>query len=105
MMVNGDIRETVKRITEEEGKDIWLCGGADIINTFANMGLIDEYLLAIQPTILGSGKPLFGHLDHRIQLELLHAERLNSGVVLLNYKPLCKGAFRIITHNGSFFVQ
>jgi hypothetical protein len=61
--------------------------------------------LAIQPTILGSGKPLFGHVDHRIQLELLHAERLNSGVVLLNYKPLCKGAFRIITHNGSFFVQ
>jgi dihydrofolate reductase len=92
MMVNGNIRETVRRITEEEGKDIWLCGGAEIINTFANMGLIDEYMLAVQPTILGSGKPLFSHVDHRIRLELLHAERLNSGVVLLNYKPLCERA-------------
>ena len=90
MMVNDNIRETVKRIREEEGKDIWLCGGAEIINTFANMELIDEYMLAIQPTILGSGKPLFSRLDHRVRLQLLQAERLNSGVVLLNYKPLCE---------------
>lgn len=88
MMINDNIKDEVKQIREEEGKDIWLCGGADIISTFANLRLIDEYMLAIQPTILGSGKPLFGNVDHPIRLELLEAERLNSGVVLLNYRPV-----------------
>jgi dihydrofolate reductase len=88
-MVIGDrIRERVVQIKEEEWKDIWLCGGARIIKTFASLGLIDEYILAIQPVILGSGKSLFQQLSKRIRLNLLNAEPLSSGVVLINYEPV-----------------
>jgi dihydrofolate reductase len=88
MVVNENIEETIRQIKEEEGKDIWLCGGAGMINTLARLDLIDEYLLAVQPVVLGSGKSLFGDLDKRIELRLMEAERLNSGVVILNYKPV-----------------
>ena len=102
MMINDNIKDEVKQIREEEGKDIWLCGGADIISTFANLRLIDEYLLAVQPTILGSGKPLFANVDHPIRLELLEAGRLDSGVVLLNYRPVeIAGDGKALTRNIS----
>jgi dihydrofolate reductase len=88
MVISNRLRENVMKIKAEEGKDIWLCGGANIIKKFASLGLIDQYILAIQPVVLGSGKPLFKHLPHRLQLQLLNAEVLSSGVVILNYRPL-----------------
>jgi len=87
MVINGSIRERVMQIKAEEGKDIWLCGGAEILSTFANLDLIDQYILSVQPVILGSGKPLFSGVRRRIPLELVHAECLTSGVVLLHYVP------------------
>lgn len=96
MVINHSIRENVQRIKEEEGKDIWLCGGAGIIKTFASLDLIDEYVLAIQPIILGRGKSLFNNLPRRINLKLLRAEALASGVVILNYQPIVKQSVKQI---------
>jgi dihydrofolate reductase len=35
MVIGDNLEVEVKRIREEEGKNIWLCGGADILRTFA----------------------------------------------------------------------
>lgn len=85
MVINDHIRERVNRIKEEEGKDIWLCGGAKIIQQFAKLGLIDEYLLAVQPVVLGSGKRLFENMRFGLDFNLADMEKLSSGVVLLKY--------------------
>lgn len=39
-------------------KDIWLLGGAELVKSFAQEGLIDEVILTIVPRILGEGIPL-----------------------------------------------
>lgn len=88
MVISQNVDSEVKRIKDEEGKDIWLCGGANILTTFMSMDLIDEYILSVQPTILGSGKPFFENVTSRFNLKLLRMEKLNSGVVILNYKPV-----------------
>jgi dihydrofolate reductase len=49
--------------------------------------LIDEYILAVQPKISGSGKPLFCNLTKQPSLKLINTLRLKSGVVILHYKP------------------
>lgn len=77
----------VKRIREEKGENIRFCGGTDILNTFINLDLVDEYILAIQPVILGSGKPLFKNSERPLKLKLLKALTLRSGVVVLHYIP------------------
>jgi dihydrofolate reductase len=87
MMINNHIESEVKRIRDEEGKNIWLCGGAGIYKTFIDLDLIDEYQLAIQPRVLGSGKPLFRNLATPLNLKLLRTENLKSGVVRLHYQP------------------
>ncbi len=87
MVINENILSHVNRIKDEDGKDIWLCGGAGIIKSFSDLHLIDEYMLAVHPVILGCGKPLFGNIVNRLALKLMEKKKLTSGVVFLRYKP------------------
>jgi dihydrofolate reductase len=86
MVINRNVPWEVERIRDEEGKDIWLCGGANVISTFAAMNLIDEYLIAIHPVLLSDGRPLFSDISNKMNLDLKCAETLNSGIVILNYE-------------------
>lgn len=62
-------------------------GSGSIVSTFTQLGLIDEYLIIVNPVILGDGKPLFKDVKDRINLKLLKTKTFNSGNVLLVYKP------------------
>lgn len=57
----------VKRLKEENGKTIWICGGGNIIQPLIQGGLIDEYRISVIPTILGSGIRLFEELPNEIK--------------------------------------
>lgn len=68
----------VKKLREENGKGIWICGGTNIIQQLVNVDLIDEYYITVIPTILGSGTRLFGKADHEIKLKLLKMQSFNG---------------------------
>ncbi|MBN8785383.1 MAG: dihydrofolate reductase [Terrimonas ferruginea] len=82
-----DTADKVAEIKQQGGKDIWLYGGANLIKTFINWGLIDIYKISVHPVVLGSGKPLFEDLKSRIGLKLISTNVFRSGVVELTYKP------------------
>ena len=84
--ISTGIKETVTKIREQEGKDIWLYGGARLIKTFINLDLVDIYRISVHPTALGAGKPLFEDLKERLNLQLLEMNRFRSGVVQLIYR-------------------
>lgn len=83
--ISPDITTKAMEIKSQAGKNIWLYGGAGLITSFMNSGLVDSYLLAVHPVILGSGKPLFSNLLNRVQLKLNGITTSNSGVILLDY--------------------
>ncbi|WP_306416010.1 dihydrofolate reductase family protein [Fulvivirga ulvae] len=83
-VINTDIFTQVQDIKNQPGKDIWLYGGASLITTFMNLGLVDKYLLAVFPVILGEGKPLFSEIRNRVDL-MLKSTTPSSGVILLEY--------------------
>jgi dihydrofolate reductase len=87
ILVSGNIEEEVKNIRRENGKDIWLFGGASLISSFLHLGLIDEYWLSVHPVILGGGKPLFAHVTKRVGLKLTDAKTYSTGLVSLKYHP------------------
>ena len=85
IFINDNILEEVKKLKNKPGKDIWLYGGASLITTFINIGLVDEFRLSVHPVILGNGKPLFIDLDQRLNLKLVNTRTFSSGVIQLCY--------------------
>ncbi|WP_102346126.1 dihydrofolate reductase family protein [Bacillus sp. Marseille-P3661] len=83
--INDKIHEEVNKLKSKPGKDIWLYGGAGLITTFVNLGLVDEFRLSIHPVILGEGRPLFVDIKKKLNLRLVDSRTFSSGVVQLIY--------------------
>ncbi|NML40850.1 dihydrofolate reductase [Chitinophaga sp. G-6-1-13] len=86
--ISADIVNQVADIKRQNGKDIWLYGGASLIKTFIQSGLIDVYKVSVHPVVLGTGKPLFEDIKERIGLKLTETQVFKSGVVQLTYEPV-----------------
>jgi dihydrofolate reductase len=84
-LVRGNIAEEVRQLKEQPGKDMSV-GGAGLASSFMQLDLIDEYWLYVHPVVLGAGKPMFGPLAGKIDLQLVAARTFGSGVVLLRYR-------------------
>ncbi|WP_105619725.1 dihydrofolate reductase family protein [Vallitalea okinawensis] len=82
--ISGNVVECIKNEQKEQGKDIYLFGGGLLIDQFIKANVIDEYMVAIIPTVLGKGRPLF--LDNNPQIPL-HLENyfVEEGIVILHY--------------------
>lgn len=73
----------IKRLKKEPGKDIWICGGANIVQQLMNEDLIDFYYITVIPTLLGNGIRLFENGKHEIQLKLIDTQSYNGMVDLV----------------------
>ncbi len=69
------------------GKDIFIFGSAVLCDGLARAGLIDEIRLCLVPVVLGGGHPLFKPNPSRMKMTLLEARALESGGVILRYRP------------------
>lgn len=70
----------------EVNRDIAIFGSGTIVQQFANLGLIDEYWLMVNPVILGKGKPLFADVKEIKKLTLLKTRTFGNGNILLYYQ-------------------
>lgn len=72
------VKQLIEKIKSESGKNIWICGGANVVNQLIKEDLIDRYHITIIPTILGKGIRLFHDNNDRIKLKLLSSESYNG---------------------------
>lgn len=82
--VNENIISFIKKLKKENGKDIWICGGANILNQLVKENLIDEYQITTVPVILGSGIRLFEEENKKIKLELKDT-KIENGLIMGRY--------------------
>ena len=87
-LVTGPMEEEIKKLKQLPGKDMTLLGSGSIFTRLAELGLIDEYQIMVDPVVLGAGTPLFKGLKHRLHLKLTATRTFKSGVVLLSYQPV-----------------
>jgi dihydrofolate reductase len=83
------IKKEIIELTQQSGKNI-LVGSPGLIVAFTQLDLIDEYQLGVQPTVLGSGLPLFKNIRDRIDLKLLKTKTFGCGAIFLYYEPAKK---------------
>jgi dihydrofolate reductase len=77
--------EKIRKMKQQPGKDMLVVGGATLVSSLMNLGLIDELRLMVNPLILGGGKALFKDVKERHALKLVQAKPLKSGKVGLAY--------------------
>lgn len=78
--------DLIATLKMQDGKNIWICGGASIANQFIHLDLIDRYHITVIPTILGNGVRLFEKHSTEHLLRLISTEHYN-GMVDLVYEP------------------
>ncbi|MEV5377815.1 deaminase [Streptosporangium nondiastaticum] len=79
----GDVVELVRGLKREEGKGIWLCGGASLAGQLREE--IDEIVLKINPFVAGKGIPLFASEFAPELYELKGTRTFGNGVVMVTY--------------------
>jgi dihydrofolate reductase len=83
-LIEGDAIQGVAALKEREG-DLALVGCGELARSLVEHGLIDELWFWVHPSVWGEGERPF-HAGARTSLELISAERFNSGVTLQRYR-------------------
>jgi len=85
-LVRGDLGKAIQQLKRESGKGLFV-GGVKLPLALAELGLIDEYELVVQPRLAGHGPTLFAGLSKPIDLKLVSRLEFGSGAVAMRYEP------------------
>ena len=85
-IVRTNLQDEILKLKQEEGKNI-LTGGVSIPSQLIELGLVDEYRVVIQPTLVGEGRRLLEDiaLPEKLELKLVWSKSFESGCVALRY--------------------
>jgi len=78
-------RDEVCALRDAAAGDL-IVGGADLVESFRRLDLVDEYRIYVHPVLIGRGRPFFRDAEDRQGLQLLETRAFGSGVVLLRYE-------------------
>jgi dihydrofolate reductase len=85
-LVSENAATVVRRLKEQEGRGIYLCGGGTLAATLLAEGLIDQIVLKLNPFVMGTGIPLFGGVVPQSNLERTSCKIYENGVLFLHYR-------------------
>ncbi len=82
---NGDLKALVEELKAKPGKNIYLDGGAMLVNELLKDNLIDEFYISVIPVLLGDGISLFNCGRPELNLKLVSSKSYSKGLVQLHY--------------------
>jgi len=84
IVLTDDPLATIRSLKQQDGLDIWLCGGGELAGTLVSE--IDRLVLKRNPVVFGSGIPMFGHARYEPRaFELIRSRSFESGIVIEEY--------------------
>ena len=87
-VVSGDIAAAVRKLKEEPGEPMVILGSGTIVSQLTQAGLIDEYQIALNPIVLGSGRTMFDGVKDKLRLKRTESRSFGNGNVFLCYERL-----------------
>lgn len=80
--VRDDVLDFKNQLKQQEGRNIWIVGGGELLSSFMKEQLLDELIVTVSPVLLGSGIPLFKEGQYHADLSLKGTRRFNQFVEL-----------------------
>ena len=85
--VRGDVRSVhPEMVAAAGGKNVWICGGGDLVGQFHDHGLLDDLFVQVGSVTLGSGKPLLPRAIISPPLRLMSVRAVGTGFAELHYE-------------------
>ncbi len=75
-------------ILDQQGWNRAYIDGGITIQSFLEVGLIEDLIITTLPVLIGDGIPLFGNTPHDIHLELVNSRQYATGLVQSHYRVL-----------------
>ncbi len=86
--ITENIIEHISALRNEQGKDIWLFGGGELISMLLDANLVDEIQISYIPVILGKGISLFPLQSSRSQWVLKSNVSHANGILSVHYMKM-----------------
>jgi len=87
LLPDDDAIGAVRELRAREGTGLQVWGSASLAAQLAEHDLVDEYLLMIEPILLGGGKRVFPEDGRARRLELVSTTTTGTGVLICTYRP------------------
>lgn len=89
-LVRGDLGTAVRQLKRQPGEGLYV-GGVALPLALAELALIDEYEVVVQPRVVGHGPRLFAGLSKPLELRLVGRLEFSSGAAAMRYEPVRRG--------------
>lgn len=83
-LVAGSAEDEVRKLKEQDGKDMILWGSISLAQSLLRAGLVDEIHLRTVPVLLGKGRLMFAE-GGKLEMETKSVKRYASGLVLTEF--------------------
>ena len=84
-LARGSLAEEIAAALAGTSRDVSI-GGADLAGQAIRLGLVDEFRITRDPSVVGGGTPYFPPLDRPLPLSLVEARTFASGAVIERYR-------------------
>ena len=87
-LLRGDLAAEVRKLKQDSGPNIVIMGSGSIVAQLADVGLIDEYQIVLNPLVVGNGRTLFEGVKRKLPMKLAKSRAFGNGNVVLYYEPV-----------------
>ena len=87
LLAAADAISAVRELRERDGKGLQVWGSASLAAQLIEHDLVDQYVLMIEPILLGGGKRVFPDDGRARPLDLVSTTTAGTGVLICTYRP------------------
>jgi dihydrofolate reductase len=88
LLAADDAIGAIRELRERDGGPIQIWGSATLARQLVAEDLVDEYVLMIEPLLVGGGKRVFPEDGQARPLELVDAKTAGTGTLVCTYRPV-----------------
>jgi dihydrofolate reductase len=87
LLAADDAIGAVRELRARDGQGLQVMGSASLAAQLVEHDLVDEYVLMVEPILLGGGKRIFPDDGRARPLELVFATTASTGVLVCIFRP------------------
>ena len=84
-LLRGDLGPAVSALKAEVDGKLVVLGSGELVRALTALGLVDRYVIVINPLLLGQGRRLFAEVGPRHDLRLIDSVVTTTGAIIATY--------------------